>query len=177
VPKKGADLSIRAVALARAAGVEARLIILGEGPERPALEELRRSLGVEKFVTLEGSRPYSELPKWFSSVDALIQPSRTAADGDTEGGHPAVVLEAQASGLPVIATTHADIPMVVQNGASGFLVPEEDVSGLAAALNSLARGDRLKMGAVGRARALRRHAAEKVRRIQEAVYRAAARSG
>ena len=177
VPKKGVDLSIRALALARAAGVDARLVVIGDGPDRSALEEVRKTLGMEPFVKFEGSRPYAELPRWFDSVDAMIQPSRTAPGGDTEGGHPTVVLEAQAQGLPVVATTHADIPMVVQDGRTGLLVPEDDVTSLASAVASLARQDRRKMGELGRARALRRHAPLKVRRLQDALYRDAARSG
>jgi colanic acid/amylovoran biosynthesis glycosyltransferase len=177
VPKKGVDLSIRALALARAAGIDARLTIVGDGPERSLLEGIRKTSGMEAFVKFEGARPYAELPRWFDSVDAVIQPSRTGPGGDTEGGHPTVVLEAQARALPVVATTHGDIPMVVQDGRTGLLVAEDDVTSLASAIASLVRQDRRKMGELGRARALRRHAPLKVRRIQETVYRVAVRSG
>jgi colanic acid/amylovoran biosynthesis glycosyltransferase len=65
-----------------------------------------------------------------------IQPSRTASDGDTEGGAPTVLLEMQASGIPVVSTRHADIPHVVLDPAA--LVDEEDVQGLADRLVELA---------------------------------------
>ena len=177
VSKKGVNLSIRAVAAARAGGLDVQLKIVGDGPERLSLEALRQGLGMKDFVELGGERPYSDLPLLFRSADALIQPSRTAPDGDTEGGHPTVVLEAQAQALPVVATRHADIPLVVEHGKTGFLVGEEDLSGLASALFSLAQADRSTMGSLARARALRRHSPDKVRRIQEAIYRAAVREG
>jgi colanic acid/amylovoran biosynthesis glycosyltransferase len=82
----------------------------------------------------------------------LLQPSKTAADGETEGGAPTVLLEAQATGLPVISTTHADIPEYVKKGESGLLVDEGDVRGLAEALESLITqlDVRIGMGKLGR---------------------------
>jgi len=173
VPKKGVDLSIRAVAAARARGLPVRLEIVGDGPDRSTLELLRDSLGQQDAVTFAGSRPHSELAGLFSRADALLQPSRTTPEGDTEGGHPAVVLEAQAQGLPVVATVHADIPLVVQHGVTGLLVSEGDLSGLAAALSNLSRVDRTRMGTLARARALRRHAPRKVKRLQGRIYKRA----
>jgi glycosyltransferase involved in cell wall biosynthesis len=125
-------------------------------------------------VSFAGARPHSELAAAFSRADALLQPSRTTAEGDTEGGHPAVVLEAQAQGLPVVATTHADLPFVVQDGVTGLLVSEGDLSGLAAALNNLWSLDRIRMGTLARARALRRHAPRKVKHLQDRIYKWAA---
>jgi glycosyltransferase involved in cell wall biosynthesis len=173
VPKKGVDLSIRAVAVARSMGIDVHLTLVGEGTERQSLEALRAALGVEREVTFLGARPYPELPALFRNADALIQPSRTGPDGDSEGGHPTVVLEAQAQGLPVVGTTHADIPFVVRHGVTGLLVPEEDFNGLAAAVNTLSKLDRTRMGRLARARALRRHGLEKVQRLQERAYRRA----
>ena len=175
VPKKGVDTAIQSVARARNLGVPVRLEIIGEGPERSSLELLSRSLKLTEFVSFLGPRPYSELQAAFSRADALLQPSRTTTDGDTEGGHPAIVLEAQAQGLPVLATQHADIPMVVQHGRTGLLVPEDDTHALADAIGLLSTMDRVKMGALARARAIRRHEPRKVKRLQERIYRAAAR--
>jgi colanic acid/amylovoran biosynthesis glycosyltransferase len=173
VPKKGVDLSIRAVAVARARGLPIRLEIIGDGPDRTDLELLRRNLGQEDVVSFAGARPYSELAVAFSRADALLQPSRTTAEGDTEGGHPAVVLEAQSQGLPVIATTHADMPMVVQHGNTGLLASEENPADLANAFETLSDLDRGAMGESARARALRRHGPAKVKRLQESIYRKA----
>jgi len=78
----------------------------------------------------------------------MIQPSRTASDG-TRKGRPTALLEAQATGLPVISTTHADIPEYVHDGRSGILVGERDVSGLAWALEEFKARPEL-LGEMGR---------------------------
>jgi colanic acid/amylovoran biosynthesis glycosyltransferase len=174
VPKKGVDTAIRSVARARALGLPVCLEIIGEGPDRSSLELLTSRLKVTNFVSFLGARPYSELREAFARADALVQPSRTAVDGDTEGGHPAVVLEAQAQALPVLATQHADIPMVVQHGRTGFLVPENDEAALARAICVFSTMDRPKMGALARVRAIRRHEPQKVKSLQERIYRKAA---
>jgi glycosyltransferase involved in cell wall biosynthesis len=171
VPKKGVDIAIQSVARARSHGLPVRLEIIGDGPERTSLEVLSGTLKVKEFVSFLGARPYSELEQAFARADALVQPSRTTADGDTEGGHPAVVLEAQARGLPVLATRHADIPMVVQHARTGLLVPEDDSRALSDALSLFTTMDRVKMGTLARARAMRRHEPKKVKRMQERIYR------
>jgi colanic acid/amylovoran biosynthesis glycosyltransferase len=171
VPKKGVDIAIQAVARARALGLEVRLAVIGEGPERRSLEMLSDTLRMREFVSFHGAKRYSELREAFARADALVQPSRTTADGDTEGGHPAVVLEAQAQGLPVLATLHADIPMVVQHGKTGLLVPENDAHALADAMRLLLASDRARMGVLARARAVRRHEPKKLQRLQERIYR------
>ena len=55
----------------------------------------------------------------------------TASDGDTEGGAPVTLIELSATGMPIVSTTHCDIPNVVRDGKSGLLAPERDVDGLA----------------------------------------------
>ena len=67
-----------------------------------------------------------------------MAPSKTAADGDTEGGAPVVLLDMAAAGLPIVATRHCDIPSLVLHGRSGLLTDEGDVTGLAEALRRLA---------------------------------------
>ncbi len=64
----------------------------------------------------------------------LIHPSVTATDGDSEGGAPTILLEAQAIGTPVVTTRHADIPHVVPEGAGVYLCAEHDVDALGEAL-------------------------------------------
>ena len=66
-----------------------------------------------------------------------MQPSVTAQNGDSEGGAPTTLLEAQACGVPVVSSLHADIPEVVLDGTSGFLVPERDSDSIAERLESL----------------------------------------
>ena len=136
IPKKGVDVSIRAFAAARPRLDDAELWIVGDGPERAALEELASELGVSDGVRFLGALPYEDYRATVARAHVCMQPSRTAADGDSEGGAPTVILEMQASGMPVVATRHADIPFVVARPDE--LVEEEDADGLAERLVELA---------------------------------------
>jgi glycosyltransferase involved in cell wall biosynthesis len=84
-------------------------------------------------------------------VRVFVQHSRVAADGDSEG-NPVAVMEAQLSGLPVVATRHAGIPEVVLDGQTGLLVDEGDVNAMAAAIELLLLDPALcaQFGAAGR---------------------------
>ena len=79
-----------------------------------------------------------------------LQASVTAADGDGEGGAPVVLLDAQAAGMPVVATHHADIPEYVVDGHSGLLAPERDVEALSECIRTLVE-DPQRWAAMGRA--------------------------
>jgi colanic acid/amylovoran/stewartan biosynthesis glycosyltransferase WcaL/AmsK/CpsK len=135
VEKKGIDLSIRAFAEVRRHVPESELWIVGDGPLRPQLEDLISRLQIRDSVRLAGLVSHAEYRKLLRGVHICVQPSRTAADGDTEGGAPVVLLEMQAAGVPVVATRHADIPFVVAH--QDQLVQEEDVISLAEALMRL----------------------------------------
>ena len=124
VEKKGTRLLIEA--LAGRGG--ARLVVIGEGPLRRALERQARAAGVDaRFL---GALPADEVAAWMRRAALLAAPSLTAGDGDAEG-LPNVVVEAAASGLPVVATIHSGIPEAVADGKTGFLVPEGDPGALA----------------------------------------------
>lgn len=129
VPKKGVDLTLRAFALA-APGTRARLRLIGDGPERGRLEVLARELGIGDRVEFLGMRSHEEYARELARADLFVQPSRYAESGDGEGGAPTTLLEAQAVGLPVVATTHADIPFVT-HPEGALLAAEEDVRGVA----------------------------------------------
>ncbi|HVQ09969.1 MAG TPA: glycosyltransferase, partial [Allosphingosinicella sp.] len=121
VEKKGTAVLIEATA-----GIEgARLIVIGDGPLRGALE---RQAGPS--VRFLGALPSDEVASWMRRASALAAPSLTAADGDAEG-LPNVVVEAAASGLPVVATRHSGIPEAIIDGETGLLVPEGDSAALA----------------------------------------------
>lgn len=84
-----------------------------------------------------GSLSHSALVDELYRHDVFMAPSVTAADGDTEGGAPMTLIEAAASGMPVVATEHCDIPDVLSEGRH-LLVPERDVDGLVDRLRWLA---------------------------------------
>ncbi len=84
-----------------------------------------------------GYQPHHVFVEELIKAHIYLQPSVTAQNGDSEGGAPTTLLEAQASGVPVLSTYHADIPEVVVNGKSGFLVPERDSNALAERLEYL----------------------------------------
>jgi colanic acid/amylovoran biosynthesis glycosyltransferase len=133
VEKKGVDTSIRSVARLRAEGRRVRLRIVGSGPLESALRALARNEGVGESVTFVGSLDAKGALRELADAHLLIQPSRHASDGDTEGGAPYVLLQAQALGLCIVATNHADIPNTVAEPAR-FLGAEGDEGSVAAAL-------------------------------------------
>jgi glycosyltransferase involved in cell wall biosynthesis len=95
----------------------------------------------------------AEIAALMSQVRGFVQHSLVAPDGDSEGS-PVAVMEAQLSGLPVVATRHAGIPEVVIDGTTGLLVEEGDVPGMAEAMAQLVRDPQIagKLGAAGQAR-------------------------
>ena len=133
--KKGIPYGIEA--FARCSNQDARLTVAGDGPLRSLIEETVARCGVEDRVKLVGFVDHAGFLALARDSHIFMAPSVTASDGDSEGGAPTVLLEAQASGLPVVSTLHADIPSVVRDGESGYLVPERDVESLTEALDRL----------------------------------------
>lgn len=171
VEKKGVDLAVRAFAAARPRLGASELWIIGDGELREDLTALASGLGVSSNVRFFGECSYSKYLELSERASVCIQPSRTAADGDTEGGAPTVLIEMQARGIPVVATSHADIPSVV--AAHEALVPEEDVSGLADALVHIAELDESEYrerALRGREHVEREHTAQHMAAALERVY-------
>lgn len=121
---KGHDVLIRAIA--QLEGM--RVVILGEGGQRKALEELATQLGVKERVFLPGwvDNPRAYLPQF----DIFAMPSRSE-------GFPLAVVEAMLAACPVVATRVGSIPEAVKDGETGILVDKDDVDGLTAALRLL----------------------------------------
>ncbi|OQX53652.1 MAG: colanic acid biosynthesis glycosyltransferase WcaL, partial [Candidatus Cloacimonas sp. 4484_209] len=136
VEKKGHRYAIEAVSKIVKKHKNIEYIIAGDGPLRQGLESLVRKLEIEKYVKFLGVVNQDELLKLYQYVHIFILPSMTARNGDQEG-IPVVLMEAQATGLPVISTFHSGIPEGVLDGKSGFLVPEKDVDALADRLEYL----------------------------------------
>ena len=159
--KKGHEYGIKAFARIRAEFSKARLRIIGDGPLRPGIISLINSLGLRlgEDVVLLGYLNYSAYMAEAAGTHLFMAPSVTASNGDSEGGAPTVLLEMQAMGLPVLSTHHADIPEVVANGESGYLVPEPDEVALSEKLMELLVYPQNwnEMGRAGRAHIERRH--------------------
>lgn len=153
VEKKGHLDGLAAFARAAAAAPDARLVLVGAGPLEGAYRARIAALGLEGRVALPGVLPAARVAELLAESDVLLAPSRLARDGDRESG-VIVVKEASASALPVIGTRHGGIPEIVDDGATGYLVGEGDVAGMAERLAALLADAalRARMGAAGRAK-------------------------
>jgi len=137
---KNHALMLRALRRALDAGARARLRIAGDGPERAAIEALRRELGLEAAVEMLGFR--EDIPGLLREADVFILTSRYE-------GISVALLEAMRAGLPVVATRVGGVPETVRDGETGILAGPDDEAGIAAAIESLAR-DRARREAMGR---------------------------
>ena len=156
VAKKGPLETIRAFHhCLRRLGNEtvAELWMIGDGPLLPDARRYVELHGLSHHVRFEGARSQRDVAACMRSVRAFVQHSQVAPDGDTEGS-PVAVMEAQLSGLPVIATRHAGIPEVMLDGITGLLVDEGDVEAMAAAMVRLIQDPELaqSFGEAGRCR-------------------------
>lgn len=130
VEKKGFTYAVKAIARIIGSGYKVSYSLIGDGELRAYLEQLIDQLGVGDHIRLPGCMPHSEVVLYLRNSHLLLAPSVTGTDGDQEG-IPNVLKEAMAMGIPVISTLHGGIPELVDNGKSGFLVPERDVEALA----------------------------------------------
>jgi sugar transferase (PEP-CTERM/EpsH1 system associated) len=128
-------------------GDNARLVIAGDGPERPALDKQVAELGLGDAVRLLGNR--RDVAQLLAECDVFVLSSIAE-------GMPVTVLEAMAAGLPVVSTDVGGVASVVTDGATGTLVRASDANALAAAMAAYAASTdrRRQHGAAGRARAV-----------------------
>jgi glycosyltransferase involved in cell wall biosynthesis len=128
VPVKGIDVLLDAC---RRLPSDERwqLHLIGEGPQRLALQRQAKALGIEQHVTFHGALAHEQLPDWFRAADLLVLASRSE-------GVPNVLLEAMACGLPFVASQVGGIPEIAGLGASA-LVPPERPDALAAAMSDM----------------------------------------
>lgn len=151
IDKKGLDLTIAAFADVLRRFPNASLTLIGDGPLKPALEAQIASLGIGARVRFTGFIYEDAVKREMAAAHLFVHPSRTTGDGDREGV-PNAMLEAMATGLPVVATRHGGIPEAVTDGASGLLVPENDAPGLAAAIARVLGDEELRHRLAGGAR-------------------------
>jgi len=161
--KRPLDL-VRVLAALVAEGTDARLCIVGDGPEREAVEALAASLGVADRLHVAGYR--ERLGEWYAAFDAFCLTSANE-------GTPVAAIEALAAGRPVVATRVGGTPAVVEEGLSGYLADEGDVATLAARLAGLAADPavRARMAADGAARMHELYGEERMVDDIDALYR------
>ena len=155
---------LRSFRLLRDRGVDARLCMVGDGPDLQGVLELAGELGIMRDCLFPG---YQEaIGPFFGAFDVFVLPSGNE-------GTPVTAIEALASGCPVVATRVGGVPDVVRDGEDGFLVEVGAVEELADRLARLARdpGLRARMGDAGRARVVPRYAVDRLIDDVDRLYR------
>ena len=153
VEKKGIEYVIKAIAKVADTHPNIEYNIIGDGPLKDNFQKIIAELNVGHIVKLLGWKHQKEIVEILDICHIFIAPSVTGADGNQDA--PVNTLkEAMAMGLPVISTLHGGIPELVEDGISGFLVPERDADAIALKLNYLIEHPEVwqKMGKAGRAR-------------------------
>ncbi|MBD3270947.1 MAG: glycosyltransferase [Elusimicrobia bacterium] len=130
VEKKGIMFALQALTKAKQAGVNFEFRLIGDGPLHPAIRKYSAEHDLDANISLLGMLNYQQYLQQLDQADLFLHPSTTADNGDSEGGAPTTILEAQAAGVPVIATTHADIPNITLPDRSALLSPERDIEQL-----------------------------------------------
>jgi colanic acid/amylovoran biosynthesis glycosyltransferase len=130
VEKKGLEYGLRTVARVREKHANLHYDIVGDGPLMSRLLEIAHELGIKEAVTFHGAGSEEVVRRKMDEAHILLMTSVTARNGDTEG-QGLVLQEAQACGLPVLATDHNGFPEGMLPGLSGFLVPERDIESMA----------------------------------------------
>jgi len=162
-PQKNHALLLKSFALGPASDPRAHLVLVGEGDLRAELEEQARKLNVAGKVHFLGLR--SDVPDILGAMDAFVLSS------DYEG-NPLSVMEAMASGLPIVSTAAGGVPNLFEAGKEGFLTPPGDLHGLAKSMNTLLKyqGVRESMGAATARRAKENFDVSNMVRAYEHVY-------
>jgi phosphatidylinositol alpha-1,6-mannosyltransferase len=153
VARKGQDSLVRALPLVRDRVPGARLLLVGDGPDGGRLRRLAAQVGVADHVVFTGSVPAAEMPAHHAVGDVFALPCRTRGRGLDVEGLGIVLLEAAASGLPVVAGESGGAPETVQEGRTGHVVDGRDIPALATTVAGLLAdpGRARQMGAAGRA--------------------------
>jgi len=148
----------------RERGVDARLCLVGDGPDREDVEQRAHDLGIARHTLFVGYQ--RDVAAYYSFFDAFVLPSANE-------GTPVSAIESLAAGRPVVATGVGGTPDVVEDGANGMLVAVGDVDAIAAALELLAHDPELRreLGEHGRERVISRYRVERLVDDVDALYR------
>ena len=149
-PRKGIRFLIEAAAALKPRFPDLKVVVAGDGFERPELIRLAESLGIAGDVTFLGWVPNSELPPYYRAAAVSVIPS-------LEEGFGIPAAEAMGCQTPVVASDAGGLPEVVEDGVTGLIVPRGDSTALANAIGALLADParRVRMGRAGRERALR----------------------
>lgn len=136
-PYKGLPVLVEACRRLKEKGFPFRCDLVGDGPLRGDIDRLLQARGLTEEIHLLGSRPQHEVASFLARAEIFVLPSVVAPDGQMEG-IPVALMEAMASGLPVVASSLSGVAELVEDGVSGRLVPPGDPEALAAAVARLA---------------------------------------
>lgn len=144
--EKGVDVALRAAALVRVRHPELRVVVAGDGHDSRRLRRLAHHLGLDGATVFLGRVDHERVPALLAAGDVLVHPSLCAE------GCPVSVIEAAATGLPVVASDSPGVHEVIDDGTTGLLLRKGDVGVLAAALSGLVANParRVAMGAAAR---------------------------
>jgi glycosyltransferase involved in cell wall biosynthesis len=161
--QKGHDVALRAMTEIAAAEPRARMLVVGDGPERARLEKLHARLGLAGRAIMTGQR--EDVPGILAAADCLVAPSRYEGFG-------LAVAEAMAAGAPVVASRVDSIPEIVEDGVSGLLVRPGDARDLARGVVRVLGDAELarSLGERGRARVAERFTLDRMLRAYEELY-------
>ena len=153
VEKKGFEYGIRGFAHVAREHPSMRLRIIGDGPRHELYLRVIEQLGLGAQVEFLGPMSHADTLQAMRETDIVLVPSVTARNGDREGS-PMVLREASAMAIPTIASRHAGIPELIDDGVTGMLIPERDDLAIAEALRLLVsdRDRRLAIGTAARAK-------------------------
>lgn len=172
IEKKGFEYGLRAFAEVARTAPALTLTLIGEGEREGALRAIAREAGLEARVRFAGVLPPREVATLLGTAHLLLAPSVVEpGSGNRESGL-IVVKEASASGAVPIGTLHGGIPEIIDDGDTGFLVPERDVASLADRLRRLVSDPALwaRMSAAGREKMLREYDNRARVRALEGLY-------
>jgi len=149
-PEKGLFDLLNAFALVKARMAQARLVLVGDGPARSAVEQRVQEHGWHDAVRLTGTVKHRDLPPYFRAAELFVAPSITTPKWEEQVGMTNI--QAMACGVPVVSTHSGAIPEYVPDGKAGLLVPERDPQALADALLTLLNDPalRYRLGQGGR---------------------------
>lgn len=162
---KRTDDLIDALVALRGRGVDACLLLVGDGTDRERLELRARELGVARDVFFLGYQ--KDVARWYAVADAVVLTS-------VSEGTPVTIIEALAAGRPIVSTNVGGVADVVRDGVDGFLVEVGDTGAMAARLAEIAADPALakRLGQAGRKRVLRRYAVARLVDDVDRLYRA-----